>query len=110
MSPDELVLYVEALFGHFVMAAFGIFAMMLLKDSLTDFLKSWKWRRNVGLKEGDAITLDGHSGVVSSIKSGSVSIVLHNGGLHLRVIDISKVGSLNIQRVIVPSKELHKHN
>ena len=109
MDAQQLILLVEGLIGHFFVGLLGIFIMLALKDYLMDVLKSYKWRKSNGLSEGDAIILEGHAGVVSAIKSSSISVVLYNGGLHLRVIDIDRVGSLDIQRVIVPDGTLHKH-
>ena len=110
MSPDELVLYVESLAGHFILAGLGFVALMILKDVAFSHWKSYKWKKTNNLKEGDSVLLEGHPAIVSKIDNFSVTFTLYNGGMNMRTVSIDKVGGMDVQRVVVPPKELHKHD
>ena len=107
MTPNELVLYIEALAGHFVLGAIGFLFLMMAKDFASAIVKSIRWRTAMGLKEGDRVMLDGKLAIVSSINLTAVSFTLINGGVTLRTVSIERAAYIKIEKVIVPDDELH---
>ena len=107
MTPEELVLYVEGLAGHFVLGAIGFVLMMMLKDFASAIVKSVRWRSAMKLKEGDRCLLDGKLAIVSSINLTAVTFTMVNGGVTLRTVSIERAAYIKIEKVVIPDEELH---
>ena len=66
MNPQDIVLLVEQLSGHFFIGLIGLFIMLGVKDYMMDVLKSWKIRRSMQLSIGDQVLISGEQAVVVS--------------------------------------------